>query len=206
MIIGRKIIRLGITSSTNDVAKRFAEAGEPEGLVVIAEHQTQGRGRRGRGWVSQPGKSVMLSALVRPGWPDTDAPWLGVLGGVACAEAVKACGLRNVMIKWPNDVLVGERKIGGVLVEPRLSDGRVEFAILGVGINVLQREADWPEDLKNRVTSFAAQGSDASVAEAADMLIRKLDESYGAVRSAGPAALLVAWTNESRSSNLPVLD
>lgn len=202
MNIGRKIIALDTVESTNDTAKRFAESGEGEGLVVTARGQTSGRGRQGRAWVSSKDQAVILSALLRPDWPDTDAPWLGVWAGIATARVAADLGVRDISIKWPNDVLVRGKKLAGVLVEPRLQSGRIEFAIVGIGLNVRQSAHDWPDSLRDRATSLLEEGCDVTVGEATRRLVTSLDRLYGMPRE----NWMREWSAWSRTEALPVLD
>jgi BirA family biotin operon repressor/biotin-[acetyl-CoA-carboxylase] ligase len=143
------------TGSTNaDVAERF-RAGEPEGLVLVAEHQTSGRGRLGREWVAAPGSSLTVSFLLVPEVPAERWPWLPLLTGVAAAEAVRRTAGVDVRLKWPNDVLVDEHKLGGILLERvQVSTGSTggtggtgrsrAGAVLGIGINVSQSREELP--------------------------------------------------------------
>ena len=197
--IGRHILNFDEVTSTNDIAKREAEQGAEEGLVVVAQKQTAGRGRRGRGWVSRPGLGVYLSVVLRP--QATDAASIAILGGVATAEAMRNFGLEGVTIKWPNDVLANGRKIAGVLVEPRMGQGRVEFAVLGIGVNVRHTEVDWPDELKNVATSLLREGRDVECDVVISALLKSLDEHY-----AKPEALLDAWSRWSGSPRPPVID
>ncbi len=202
MRIGRKIIRVESATSTNDIAKEFGVEGEPEGLVITALEQTKGRGRRGRGWVSQRGKSVIFSALLRPAWRDSEASWLGILAGIATAQTVADFGVTEVSIKWPNDVLVRGRKIAGALVEPRVASNVIEFAVIGIGVNVLQVSDDWPDDLKERTTSLMAEGVSTTIEAVTQKLIERLDAAYRTPTD----ELMQQWTSWSHSSELPVLD
>jgi BirA family biotin operon repressor/biotin-[acetyl-CoA-carboxylase] ligase len=132
------------TSSTNaDVSERFRR-GESEGLVLAADHQTQGRGRLGREWVTSPRSSLIVSFLLVPdGLAPERWPWLPLLTGVATAEAVRRTAGVEVGLKWPNDVLVDERKVGGILVE-RVDEGGRAGAVVGIGINVSQSREELP--------------------------------------------------------------
>jgi BirA family biotin operon repressor/biotin-[acetyl-CoA-carboxylase] ligase len=119
--------------STQDVLRALARVGAPEGSLVLAEVQQKGRGRRGRVWLSEPGKSLTFSLLLRPGLPLSGLGLLPLLAGVALAEAVGLGGL-----KWPNDLLSPDgRKMAGVLLEAEVQGEEVAFALLGVGVNVL---------------------------------------------------------------------
>lgn len=166
----RHIIRLEKTSSTNDVAKQEARAGAPEGVVVVADHQTAGRGRRGRSWVTPPGTALMFSVLLRPPIEPRQAPLLVFLAAAAVREVV-ADGIGDlveangaaldefsdrVLIKWPNDVVVDGRKVCGVLVELSADAGRVQWCVVGVGVNVNQLPDDFPPELSGQATSMRA--------------------------------------------------
>lgn len=193
-------------TSTNDLVKARAVSGAAEGLVIAARLQTQGRGRRGRVWSANRDESVLMSALIRPGWPESDAPWLGALAAVAAAETVQEFGVKRVTVKWPNDVLVDGRKIAGVLVEPRLDKGRIEFAVLGVGLNVRQQEADFPEDLRGTATSLRRLGLDVAVGTVLAALVRRLDEAYAKARASGIESVVSSWTAWTGSDRQPVLE
>jgi BirA family biotin operon repressor/biotin-[acetyl-CoA-carboxylase] ligase len=123
--------------STNQVVLDEAAAGAPEGLVVVAEHQRAGRGRLGRTWVAPPGGSLLLSVLLRPGLAPDRLHLVTMAAGVAVAEAVSSVAGIETVLKWPNDVLVRDRKLAGILVEADVGgDGDVRAVVLGVGINV----------------------------------------------------------------------
>jgi BirA family biotin operon repressor/biotin-[acetyl-CoA-carboxylase] ligase len=127
--------------STNDLVTTAARAGQPEGLVVVAEHQTGGRGRLDRQWVSPPRAGLTFSVLLRPAVPPAVRPWLPLLLAACAAEAVSArCDL-DVSLKWPNDLLVAGRKVGGVLAE---STG--DAVVVGFGLNVSTRRDELPRD------------------------------------------------------------
>jgi BirA family biotin operon repressor/biotin-[acetyl-CoA-carboxylase] ligase len=132
------------TSSTNaEVSERFRD-GEAEGLVLVADHQTQGRGRLGREWVTSPKSSLIVSFLLVPeGLAPERWPWLPLLTGIATAEAVRRTAGVEVGLKWPNDVLVDERKVGGILVE-RVDEGGRAGAVVGIGVNVSQPREELP--------------------------------------------------------------
>jgi BirA family biotin operon repressor/biotin-[acetyl-CoA-carboxylase] ligase len=121
--------------STNDEAAAWARAGAPEGAVVIAGAQTRGRGRLGRAWHSPPGAALYFSTVLRPKLPLQKLPPLTLAVGVALAEAVTAFDV-PARLKWPNDVLVGGRKLAGILTESATQGGRLEHVIVGIGVNL----------------------------------------------------------------------
>jgi BirA family transcriptional regulator, biotin operon repressor / biotin---[acetyl-CoA-carboxylase] ligase len=139
--------------STNDVAARLARQGCEAGTCVVADAQTSGRGRAGRAWVSAAGLGVWLSVVLRPGaLAHPGAFPLRV--GLAAAEALDPfCAPGRPMVKWPNDLVVGDRKIGGILCEAAWEGTRPAFVVVGIGVNVLHRAADFPADLAGRATS-----------------------------------------------------
>lgn len=132
--------------STNDEVRRLAEAGAPDGRVVIADRQTAGRGRRGAAWICPPGEALAFSVLVRPEQPKALWPRLALAAGLAVAEGLEAFGVATG-IKWPNDVWIGGRKVSGVLVE-----AGADFAIIGIGVNV--NVTDFPKELASIATSL----------------------------------------------------
>lgn len=205
-VVGHPLVALEEVPSTNDVVKELALKGAPDGLAVVAAHQTSGRGRRGRNWVSCPQQAVYLSVLLRPTWPSTDVTWLGVLGGVAAADAAASLGVKELLIKWPNDVLARGKKLGGVLVEPRLGDEHIDFAVLGIGFNVNQMLEDWPPDLRETATSCRAEGCLVSCDEVIRALLTHLDHWYKQEEGSQRAALLEAWSRWSGTERMPQLD
>ena len=134
--LGRPVLYFPRTGSTNDVAHERAAAGAAEGLLVIADEQTAGRGRLDRRWWAPPGSSLLMSLLLRPALPPDQAGQLTMCLGLAAVEAIEAVtGLRPAL-KWPNDLLLEDRKLGGMLTELRLEGERLAYAVLGLGVNV----------------------------------------------------------------------
>ncbi|HET7753689.1 MAG TPA: biotin--[acetyl-CoA-carboxylase] ligase [Anaeromyxobacteraceae bacterium] len=142
--------------STNDVAKQLAEEGAGDGEVVIAESQTAGRGRRGRAWVSPPRKNLYLSAIIRPDLPPQRAPEVTLVASVAVCEAVRQAGV-DALIKWPNDVIVNGRKVAGILLEMAAEMDRVQWLVIGIGVNLNGGPGDLPDDLRDTATSVAVE-------------------------------------------------
>ena len=152
--LGHRIYHYPEIGSTNDRAIELAAAGEPEGSIVIAEQQTQGRGRHDRTWISAGGLGLYLSMILRPGGEASGAPLFTLLGAVATARAISsACGC-VAHIKWPNDVVVKGRKIAGVLGEVRSSSPILEELVLGIGVNVNHGTDDFPRELGDQATSM----------------------------------------------------
>jgi BirA family biotin operon repressor/biotin-[acetyl-CoA-carboxylase] ligase len=151
--IGRLIHYREAVSSTNELAFRLASEGAGHGEVVIAEEQTQGKGRRGRSWISPPGLNLYFSVILRPELAPQRAPELTLVAAVAGVEALRGLGA-TAEIKWPNDLVIGERKVGGILTELSSDPDRIHFAVLGMGINLNGSPSQSPE-LAGRATCVA---------------------------------------------------
>lgn len=158
--LGRTVRLLATTSSTNDEAKRGAKEGAAHGTIWVAEEQTAGRGRQGRTWTSPAGESLLFSVLARVELPPSQLPRIPLLAGLAVRDAAaRAAPAAEVRIKWPNDVLVGGRKLAGVLVEAVTSGSRVDAVVVGIGVNVHTRV--FPPELGDRATSIALVSKNA---------------------------------------------
>jgi BirA family biotin operon repressor/biotin-[acetyl-CoA-carboxylase] ligase len=150
--LGRSIHALDEVSSTNEYAFRLATEGAAHGEVVIAEHQTQGKGRRGRTWESPRGLNLYFSVILRPELPPQRAPELTLVAAVALAETLREAGV-EAEIKWPNDLQVDGRKIGGILTEMSADTESVHFVIVGIGVNLNARREEFPPEVARVATS-----------------------------------------------------
>jgi BirA family transcriptional regulator, biotin operon repressor / biotin---[acetyl-CoA-carboxylase] ligase len=178
-IIGRKIIVLEQTGSTNDAILRSATPTPKEGLVLFAEHQTAGRGQRGNRWESAAGKGLWLSILLRPRIDVTNSPRLTVWAAEAVSEAIRHEFSLETTIKLPNDIQIDGRKVAGVLVEMRAQEKAPHLAIAGIGINVNQSLEDFPAALQGSAISLAmALGQQVDRQRFAVALLRNLDRAY----------------------------
>jgi BirA family biotin operon repressor/biotin-[acetyl-CoA-carboxylase] ligase len=196
--IGHTIHRLGAVTSTQVEAALLASAGASDGTVVTATHQSAGRGRRGRPWLDAPGESLLMSIVLRPPIPPGRAPQLSLVGAVAVVDALRRTGV-TAAIRWPNDVMVGERKICGMLPEAVTTrEGTLEHVILGVGLNVNQGE--FPAPLRALATSVRIEtGRPHAVGDMLGAVLASLDGWYGAFVEGGFAALLPAWLGRAQS-------
>lgn len=154
---GKQISFYEQVKSTQDIARELAESGAAEGVLVLAEEQLGGRGRMGRSWVSPQGKGLWMSMVMRPNVPIHCAPQLTLLTAVALCRALKRQTDLPIGIKWPNDLLVGGKKISGILLESAAEDERLKYIIAGVGLSVNLTEADYPEELLSKATSLRIQ-------------------------------------------------
>jgi BirA family biotin operon repressor/biotin-[acetyl-CoA-carboxylase] ligase len=180
------LVLLASTTSTNDEARALAASGAPDGTVVVAEHQTAGRGRLGRTWHSPAGRGLYLSVLLRP----EEAPdRLGRYTLAAAVAVCRACGAAakttSVGIKWPNDILAGGRKLAGILAEVRSGPSASEL-VIGIGVNVDHLVEEFPAELRDRVTSLRLLGAaPADRAGFAETVLGTLGEEIVALRSGG---------------------
>jgi BirA family biotin operon repressor/biotin-[acetyl-CoA-carboxylase] ligase len=182
-VIGREVIVLDQTSSTNDAVSRLASSNDlpsvPEGLTVFAEHQTAGRGQRGNRWESAPRKGLWFSILLRPEVQLSDSGRLTIWAIEAVSDVIRTeIGLKPA-IKLPNDVQVNRRKVAGVLVEMRAQTNAPHLAVVGIGINVNQRRDEFPAELRDKAISLAmALGRQVDRQKFAVALLQKLDVTY----------------------------
>ena len=160
--IGRRIHAYEMTDSTMDIAHRLAGGGEPDGSLVVAEGQTKGRGRLSRSWISPKGKGIYTSVVLRPTVQLSQVPLITLMAAVAVARAIQAETGLEAGIKWPNDVLIGAKKVAGILTELNAELNRVNYVVLGIGINVNAPKSTLPghatsllEELGRRVDRLA---------------------------------------------------
>jgi BirA family transcriptional regulator, biotin operon repressor / biotin---[acetyl-CoA-carboxylase] ligase len=186
--------------STNAALLRLIPEGAVEGTVVLADRQTAGRGRIGKPWFSPPGLNLHLSVLLKPPIPLHEARLFTLIGSLAVADVIETYGV-NAQVKWPNDVLVNDRKVAGVLTDVRLHDGRVEYLILGIGVNL---NIDRPA--MDRLYREAAPGA-TSLCEVlcepvdrtmfAARVLEALETRHFEFLAHGKDALLAAWRSRS---------
>ncbi len=174
-------------ASTNVALREMAAEGAPEGLTIVADEQTAGRGRHGRSWNSPAGAGFYGSFLFRPRLAAREVQTLTFVAAVAVAESLDALGAPEVAIKWPNDVLARGRKVSGILTEASLVETRVEWAVVGIGVNLTS--AAIPPDLVDRATSLEAEGVRATNLDLLGRLLERLSVWY----VAGPSATLARW-------------
>jgi BirA family biotin operon repressor/biotin-[acetyl-CoA-carboxylase] ligase len=195
--LGRSLICKALTGSTNSDASALGRSGAPEGTVVVADAQTAGRGRLGRTWVSRPGLNLYLSILLRPRIVPAAAPQLALVAGLAVAEAFEDEGV-SASIKWPNDVLLGGRKACGILTELEAEADRVDFVVVGIGVNLNSVDEDFPPELRTRATSLRlARGREVERARFAAQLLSRFERCYERFREHGFGGLASAWERRS---------
>src|SRR5271163_4453537 len=187
-LFGKHISHFFRTDSTNRVALELGHAGEPEGAVVVAEEQTAGRGRAGRAWHSECGTGIYVTLLLRPRLAPVQAPLLTMMAGISAQTAVAAVTGLNVDLKWPNDLLIGGKKVGGILTEMHAEPTLVKFVIVGIGLNVNQE--NFPGELASQATSLRAEtGKWHSRMELLARLLREFENDYNRFVREGPGAV-----------------
>lgn len=184
-------------ASTMQTAADWARAGAPAGATVVTDHQTAGRGRRGRSWQDPPGEALLVSIVLRPGLLAGAAGWLPLAVAVGAARAIAEVAGGDVGIKWPNDLLHQGRKLAGILVELTLDEQEVRYAVVGLGVNVHQ--TGFPEEIVARATSllqaFGYRGTRAQLLAA---LVPAVLGAVGELEQ-DPPALKAAWRERSVS-------
>jgi len=152
MKIGDKIYWVKSCPSTNDIARELASQGESEGAVVIAEEQTEGRGTKGRPWFSARKMGFYLSVVLRP--QRADLSLLPLAAGIAVSDAVHSLTGFRICLRWPNDLIFGNKKMGGILCESSFLGNRLGYVILGIGLNIKHSIEDFPDDFRGKATSL----------------------------------------------------
>lgn len=194
--IGRDIWVFRETASTNDVADKLGRDGAAEGVVVFAESQSRGRGRLGRRWASAARKGLWLSVLLRPRLPVQAVTQVTVMTAVAVARAVRRMTGLSVEIKWPNDLLLGGRKVAGILTELTAELDRVRYVVVGIGVDVNQTSGEFPSEIRGMATSLRmAAGRVVDRAELAAAVLGELDEDYARLAAGDFAALADEWAS-----------
>jgi len=205
--MGRTLIARASVESTMDVAWDALAEGMPDGTAVVADQQTRGRGRGGRSWWMPPGRALAISLALHPGCDAREMGTLPLVAGLALAEALETLaasadsvpgtrlpGARlRARLKWPNDVLIGDRKLAGVLCESRRRGGAGEAVVVGVGVNVSQAASEFPAELAATATSLAIEGVRVTREQVAAALLNHLEPLWDEHAEGGREAVLERW-------------
>jgi len=191
---GREIFFYETVGSTNTIAAELAEKGAQEGTVIIADSQEKGRGRLGRHWVSPPGVNIYMSIILRPKIKPKDVTLLTIIAAVGCTAALRKVTGLNVTIKWPNDLTVYDKKLGGILTEVKTAPKEIIFAVTGIGINVNMDVKSLPDDVKNLATSVKNETGnlyprEVIIAE----ILNEISQWYKALKEMKRDILLSEW-------------
>jgi BirA family biotin operon repressor/biotin-[acetyl-CoA-carboxylase] ligase len=193
--LGSSVLRFDSVASTNDLAREMAAGGAAEGTAILAQEQTAGRGRQGRSWTSPPGEGLYLSLILRPNVRPAGSPIITLAAAVAVAETLSIDFNLPVDIKWPNDVLARGRKICGILVESAIERAEIQYAVMGIGLNISQRE--FPDELKQSATSLLIEtGQTITADDLLKPLFERLEYWYRkAIRY--PERVIAQWEHLS---------
>lgn len=201
--VGRNLLYLLETGSTNDEARRLAEAGAPDGTLVIADYQTAGRGRLNRRWEAPPGCCLLLSLIFRPNLAQQQAQRLTMICGLAVVEAIESETGLQAGLKWPNDVVLNGAKVAGILTEVGLSGERLVQAVVGIGLNVNLDPAQLPGDLLTPVGSLSqALGRPVDRLSLLWALLSAVERRYLALQAGGSPHL--EWLSRLTMLGKPV--
>jgi len=193
-ILGREIISYAETGSTNDVALDLAVGGAREGTVVVAESQTRGRGRRSRKWLAPMGTSILASLILRPPIMAREAHSMTITAAAAVAQAIRSMTQLPAMIKWPNDVIIGDRKVSGILTEMRTEKEWVSFLVVGIGVTVNIPRSRLPAEIMDVATSLSAElGHNVSRIALLQEILRQLEQRYAKVKEREVDTLVGEW-------------
>lgn len=197
-VFGRDIHYFSDTESTNNVAKKLAAEGCPEGAIVVAESQQGGKGRLSRGWFSPFAKGIWLSIVLRPPFSPQDAPKCTLLAAVALNRAIRKVGRITCGIKWPNDILYQGKKMVGILTEMSAEMDAINYVVIGAGINVNVDQIDFPENLSGIATSLsAAAGHPVDRMTLLCEILEQLELSYNTAVQEGFEQILDDWREQS---------
>ena len=199
-LLGKHIQYWAEVDSTNAALARLTKDGCEEGTVVIADAQHAGRGRLGKSWISPPGVNLHLSVLLKPRIKATDVRFLTLIGSLAIADALNAYGVQS-QVKWPNDVLVADKKIAGVLAEVQLHNGQIDQLILGIGVNLnIDRptiDRFFGEAAVGATSLYEALGQQIDRNTFAARLLERLEHYYFAFLEQGKPVVLEQWRSRS---------
>ncbi len=194
-ILGSTVLRFERLPSTNDLAREMAASGAEEGIAITAREQTSGRGRLGRVWSSPPGEGLYLSLILRPRIKPGASAVITLAAAVAVAETLRLDIQLEVDIKWPNDVLASSRKISGILVETAIEKEQLLYAVMGIGVNLAQRE--FPEEIRDSATSILMESGKLMAADDfLALLLGRLEYWYRMALSS-PGAVIARWSELS---------
>ncbi|MBE0575702.1 MAG: biotin--[acetyl-CoA-carboxylase] ligase [Desulfuromonadales bacterium] len=193
-LVGSRVRCFDETDSTNMQACRMGDEGGVDGLVVIADRQTSGKGRMGRQWESPGGVNLYASILLRPPVLPFEAPKLTFLSAVAVCRAIMHCTGLQPTVKWPNDILLHGAKVAGLLNEMSSETDQVHYVVLGIGVNLNMRQEQFPDDLRYPATSlFMVSGQIVSRLDFTRTLLQEIDALYQTYLEQGSAPIMSAW-------------
>jgi BirA family biotin operon repressor/biotin-[acetyl-CoA-carboxylase] ligase len=191
--IGKEILFYDTVGSTNTVALELAE-GTEEGAVVISDSQEKGRGRLGRSWVSPPGLNIYMSIILRPRIEPEHVTLITILSAVACTHALRKTTGLAITVKWPNDLMVSDRKLGGILTEIKTTRKEIVLAVIGIGINVNMEAGDFPEQIRMMATSVKNETGKSFTREPIVLeILNETDRWYKVLHAGQKKEIISEW-------------
>lgn len=204
-VLGREMRVYDSVSSTQDEARQWVTQGAPHGALILAEEQTSGRGRLGRLWHSPKGKGVWMSIVLKSDTPFLYPPQLTLLSAVALCRAVRILTGLDVGIKWPNDLLIGEKKVSGILLESVETKAKETVIVAGIGISVNLLLNDYPESLKLKATSLKIEsGKTIDRQELIVLFLKQFEDLFELYLREGFSPILTLWEAHSLTLNREV--
>lgn len=194
-IIGKEVIFLESTTSTNDTAIETGRQREnPEGIVVVADTQTHGKGRMGRTWISPPGVNLYFTVLLKPPFLPQNASILTLVAAVAVASAIRENTKLPAEIKWPNDIMINGKKAGGILLDMKSGKDKINLIAVGVGLNVNMSLNEFPDEIRQSATSIKIEtGSPVDRVELLAKILEELERCYKIILQGDKRALINEW-------------
>jgi len=191
--IGRAMFFYDTVGSTNTVALELAK-GTEEGAVVISDSQEKGRGRLGRSWVSPPGLNIYMSIILRPRIEPDQVTVITILSAVACTHALRKTTGLAITVKWPNDLMVSDRKLGGILTEIKTTQKEIVLAVIGIGINVNMEAGDFPEQIRMMATSVKNETGKSFAREPiVSEILNETDRWYRVLHAGQKKEIISEW-------------
>ncbi|WP_042223611.1 biotin--[acetyl-CoA-carboxylase] ligase [Oceanobacillus manasiensis] len=194
--MGKEIIHKPIVTSTQHVAHQAARENTPHGTVVIADEQSNGRGRMDRVWHSEKGKGIWMSIILRPELPPYIAPQLTLMTATAIAEVLDQHDTLKPKIKWPNDILIQNKKVAGILTEMQAEQDRIQYVVVGIGLNVNQENTEIPDSIHYKATSLKMETEkEWPIVELVQQILEALEKEYNAFLENGFPSVKTKWEN-----------
>ncbi|MEC5422485.1 biotin--[acetyl-CoA-carboxylase] ligase [Virgibacillus sp. C22-A2] len=192
--IGKTIIHKQTTPSTQIIAHQAAQEGAAHGTVIIADEQTQGKGRMNREWHSTKNKGIWISIILRPAILPYLAPQLTLLAATVLADVLNThAGLRP-LIKWPNDILLNGKKTAGILTEMQAEQDQIQYVVIGIGLNVNHEKADLPEDIRSKATSLKIETNNTlAIKEIIQSILLTFEDTYDTYIQGGFPKIKKKW-------------
>ncbi len=198
-VFGRSVISYRRVNSTNIIAYELAEKGMKEGAVILADEQVKGKGRHGRHWSSPSKGGIYMSCILRPSIAPNEISRITLLAAVAVAQAIRDVASLDVTIKWPNDIMIDQKKICGILTEMKAEQDSVDFIVLGIGINVNIPLKQLPKCATSIKEELASRGEKINLSrvDLAKKVLEKLEEYYNIMKSEGFGPIIEIWKDLS---------